>query len=180
MKKSLGLLTLTSLVVVLVTACGGAKDYNDSDIAFAQGMVPHHAQAVVMAEQALKTSQDDDIRALATQIKAAQDPEIKTMNAWLDDWDAASGHEDMGDMDGMKHSTEGMMTKAEMKTLETETGEAFDTAWLTLMIKHHEGAVEQSKTELKDGKNGEAKKLAQQIIDGQEAEIATMQGLLGS
>lgn len=174
MKKSLGLLTLTSLVVVLVTACGGTKDYNDADIAFAQGMVPHHAQAVVMAEQALKTSQDDDVRALATQIKAAQDPEIKTMNAWLDDWDAGMDHDGMGGMDHGK----GMMTAAEMKTLGTETGEAFDIAWLTLMIKHHEGAVAQSKTELKDGQSDEAMKLAQQIIDGQNAEIATMKELL--
>lgn len=79
MKKLLGLLAFIGLLAATLAACGGAKDYNDADVAFAQEMVPHHEQAVEMAGAALRTSKDADVRALATQIRAAQDPEIETM-----------------------------------------------------------------------------------------------------
>jgi len=175
MKKILGALVISVLTATLLAACGGETDHNDADIAFTQGMIPHHAQAVVMADQALKTSRNADVRALATQVKSAQDPEIETMKTWLDDWGAdASGH------DGMDHGGEGdgMMTDAEMKALDGASGRSFDAVWLTLMIKHHEGAVAMSETELKDGKSSKATKLARQIIDAQRAEITTMKGLL--
>ena len=175
MKKSFGLLALAGLLAATLAACGDAKTHNDADVAFAQEMIPHHEQAVEMADQALETSDDTDVRALATQIKAAQDPEIETMTTWLEDWDAAMDH---ADTEGMDHGG-GMMTDAEMKSLATTTGDDFDTALLTLMIKHHDGAVATAETELDDGKSAEAKKLAQQIIDAQEAEITIMRGLLG-
>ena len=176
MTKRITLLAgMTGLLLVLLSACGGSSDHNDADSAFASGMVPHHEQAIVMADQALTTSSDKDIRALATQIKAAQGPEITTMNSWLADWDKHSSM-DHGDM-AMDHGGD-MMSDAEMKTLETSTGTAFDTAWLALMIKHHQGAVAMSETELKDGSSAKAKKLARQIIAAQNTEISTMKGLL--
>ncbi len=176
MKKLLGLVALTGLILALLSACGGKSDHNDADISFASGMVPHHEQAVVMADQALKTSKNDVVRALATNIKAAQDPEITKMKSWLDDWDS-HGSMDHGDMGSMGHG-EGMMSDDEMKSLDSATGAAFDTAWLNLMIKHHEGAVAMSKTELKDGTSAKAKKLARQIITSQNGEIANMKELL--
>ncbi|MDQ3156880.1 MAG: DUF305 domain-containing protein [Actinomycetota bacterium] len=176
MKKLLGLLSLIGLLAATLAACGGAKDYNNADVAFAQQMIPHHEQAVEMADAALKTSKTAEVRSLATQIKTGQDPEIKTMTKWLEDWDARMDH---GDTEGMDHS-EGMMSDAEMKSLTSTTGDEFDTTWLTLMVKHHEGAVSMAKTEQSDGKSTEAKKLAGQIIDAQNNEIVTMKGLLGS
>ncbi len=177
MKKLLGLGAVLTLLLAGLGACGGSSDHNDADTAFASGMVPHHEQAVVMADQALKTSTNDVVRALATQIKNAQGPEITTMKSWLDDWDSHSSM-DHGDM-AMDHG-EGMMSDAEMSSLDTATGAAFDTTWLTLMIKHHEGAVAMSTTELKDGSSAKAKKLARQIITAQKAEIASMKELLNS
>jgi uncharacterized protein (DUF305 family) len=70
------------------------------------------------------------------------------------------------------------MSDDEMKSLDSATGAAFDTAWLNLMIKHHEGAVAMSKTELKDGTSAKARKLARQIITSQNGEIANMKELL--
>jgi uncharacterized protein (DUF305 family) len=52
--------------------------------------------------------------------------------------------------------------------------------WLDMMIKHHEGAIEMARTELSQGVNSDAKSLAQQIIDGQQAEITEMRGLLSA
>lgn len=47
------------------------------------------------------------------------------------------------------------------------------------MIAHHRGAIEMAGTELAEGVNPEARKLAQTIEDTQRAEIRRMRGLLG-
>jgi uncharacterized protein (DUF305 family) len=50
--------------------------------------------------------------------------------------------------------------------------------WVQMMIQHHEGAIAMARTELSQGSNGQAKELAQAIIDGQSKEVATMRALL--
>jgi uncharacterized protein (DUF305 family) len=76
-------------------------------------------------------------------------------------------------------SMPGMMTSDDMTKLGQVKGAAFDRLWLQMMIQHHQGAVEMAKTELQQGASNEAKQLAQQIIDTQQKEIATMSQLLG-
>ncbi|WP_197984330.1 DUF305 domain-containing protein [Aeromicrobium sp. CFBP 8757] len=170
---------LAALPLVLVAACGSSDDsgdgHGDADVAFVQQMVPHHEQAVEMADMAERADASADVKALAAQIKAAQGPEIATMKTWLDDWDVPSddgGH-------GMGAMGDGMMSDSDMTELGTLSGAAFDQEWLTMMIEHHEGAVAMARTELADGQDARAKKLARQIIAAQQAEIATMKGLLG-
>jgi len=170
------LLTLLAVLPLLVlAACGGSGDHNDADIEFAQGMIPHHEQAIEMADFVPAAGASPDVTRLAAQIKAAQAPEIKQMRGWLKDWDENSDDmDDMGDMD----MGDGMMSDGDMDALGSSTGATFDRLWLTGMIKHHEGAVTMAKAELEDGKSAQAKALARKIIEDQEAEITTMKGLL--
>ena len=154
-------------------------EQNAADVAFAAGMVPHHQQAVTMSEMAQKQASNPKVKALAADIQAAQGPEIQTMTGWLTAWGQpapTSGGHDMSQMGGT--GTDGMMTDEQMQQLSTASGTAFDRMWLQLMIAHHQGAVEMSNVELSDGKNADAKKLAQQIIDAQKREITDMQQLL--
>ena len=156
-------------------------------------MIPHHQQAVVMAKMAQIHASTPEVRQLADKIEAAQGPEIDTMTGWLKGWrmyvPSGSGS-DMGGMGGMNPSsggmggetgdTPGMMSDADMKTLEAATGADFDRMFLTMMIKHHEGAIEMAKTEQAEGKNRDAVALAKNIEADQTAEIAHMQDLLKS
>jgi uncharacterized protein (DUF305 family) len=156
--------------------------HNDQDIAFAQGMIPHHQQAVDMADLAAGKAADAQVKDLAGRIKAAQDPEIQQLTDMLEKWGAPTEPSTPGesDMPGMDHGGmpgEGMMSDEEMRQLEGATGAGFDRMWVQLMIKHHQGAVAMAKTELAQGGDAEAKDLAQKIIDAQEAEIKEMQGL---
>ena len=158
--------------------------FNAGDVTFAQGMIPHHQQAVEMATIALDPARaaSAEVKDLATRIQGAQDPEIQLMTGWLSEWGqpvdgmgamSMEGME-MADMPGM----EGMMTADEMTGLEAATGPAFDKLWLGMMVRHHQGAVAMSKTANTNGKAAVVKDLAAKIVSAQEAEIAEMQKLL--
>ena len=152
-------------------AAAPASAHNAADITFATDMIPHHSQAVEMADMALKAATDAEIKSLATAIKAAQDPEIVKLNGWLKAWNAPAPTTGMS-MNGM--SMNGMMSDAEMSSLGKATGKAFDTMWVSMMTRHHEGAIDMANTELTSGQNYDAKALAQKIITGQTAEVAHM------
>lgn len=170
-----------------VATDAGTATFNDADVLFAQGMVPHHREAISMADMALApdAQANAEIVALATQIKGAQDPEIAQMTALLQSWgqpldmpgmENGETMEGMEDMEGM----DGMMSAEEMAALGALTGAEFDTAWANAMIVHHEGAVSMAQTVKASGANPEVLALAEAIITGQQAEINQMRTLLGS
>jgi uncharacterized protein (DUF305 family) len=169
---------------VSAPADAGAE-HNDTDISFAQMMIPHHEQALAMAEMALERAESPEVKSLAEQIKAAQDPEIATLNGFLESWGAPPAEGGMSGMPGMDHpgmgdsASSGMMNDDEMDQLGGARGAEFDRMFLEMMIKHHEGAVTESQREVADGANQQAKDLASQIISGQTAEIEQMRQLLG-
>ncbi len=161
-------------------------EFNDADVEFASGMVPHHQQAVMMSQMAVDQG-GPEVAALAERIQAAQGPEIETMTQWLDEWgaeapmgmgdmDMESG--DMGDMDMGGMDMEGMMSAEDMQALMEAEGNEFDTMWLDMMIEHHEGAITMAQAQQQDGTNPDAVELAATIEQAQAAEITEMEGLL--
>ncbi|MEV0411174.1 DUF305 domain-containing protein [Streptomyces sp. NPDC050448] len=158
-----------------------AGEHNQADVAFAQGMIPHHRQAILMSEMVQTNGASGEVKALAVKIKKAQDPEIATMSAWLKAW-GEKVPTGMDGMDGGDHDGSGMpgmMDNQRMDMLRGASGTAFDTMFLTMMIEHHEGAIEMAKTEKAEGAYGPAKTLADDIITAQTAEIAQMKTMLG-
>ncbi|AQW47764.1 DUF305 domain-containing protein [Streptomyces violaceusniger] len=168
------------------TAASSVGAFNDADVRFAQMMIPHHEQALTMAALAEDRASDSRITSLAGQIEKAQDPEIATLKSWLKDWGkpekASSGG--MDGMDGMDHGSSGkgdmggMMSKEDMRKLEVAKGPAFDRAFASLMIDHHQGAIAMAKDEKKNGRNAKAKKLADDVVKNQSTEVATLRTLL--
>lgn len=155
----------------------GAK--NEVDVDFATMMIPHHAQAIEMADLALKQATAPEVKDLASTIKGAQGPEVDRMSGWLTGWGepvpgAGGGH----DMSGSDGPTDGMMSDQEMTDLGEASGSGFDRMWLQMMARHHEGAVDMAKTQLSKGANLESKKLAQGILDSQSSEITQMNVIL--
>jgi uncharacterized protein (DUF305 family) len=146
---------------------------NQADIDFAAGMVPHHQQALEMADMALAHGGTEEFLALAEAIKAAQQPEIDQMSGWLAGW----GQPVPEGGDHMDHSGMGMMSQQELDDLDALQGIGFEGMWLVMMIRHHEGAVAMAQAELDQGANAEAKKLAQAIIETQTAEITRMRAM---
>jgi len=157
-------------------ATAPAGDHNTADVEFATGMIPHHRQAVEMADMALQKTTNAEVKQLATAIKAAQDPEIQQISGWLTSWGepvpTPGGH------DGHTMPGGRMMTADEMAALAKATGTAFDRMFLQLMVKHHQGAVAMAKTEQTAGKDTQAIELAKKIEADQNREITTMNTLL--
>jgi uncharacterized protein (DUF305 family) len=159
-----------------------------ADIAFAQLMIPHHQQAIEMADLAATNATSPEVKALAAQIKAAQDPEITIMSTWLGDWGAPMtmpGTDPSGmptdSMDGMDMGgvgAAGMMSSQDMNNLAMATGTDFDSMWLQMMIAHHQGAISMAEQVAATTTNPDVKALADAIASGQDAEISTMQTLL--
>lgn len=178
---------------VVQTARNG-DEFNQADVDFATAMIPHHAQAVQMANLAADRPLPDGLRTLVDDVHTTQVAEVETMVTWLTDWGQEipetsmdhvnGGHgDDMADMSdhdmGDSGDMPGMMSAEEMTELARAPDAEFAELWMTMMIEHHEGAIEMAGTEQEDGHFPDAVDLAGAIIDAQRAEIATMEDLLG-
>ena len=200
MKTRLFAMAASSALVVLLVGCGAphassptsavspatalpavrsVANVSDSDVSFAQQMIPHHQQAVEMADLALSRETSPEVKKLAEQIKAAQGPEIEMMSMWLQSWGAPmemgedhSGH-DMGGMD-----MSGMMSDDDMQALADAQGAEFDRMWLEMMIAHHQGAISMAEQVKAASSNADVTSLAGAVMTGQAEEIDTMQKLL--
>lgn len=195
LKTTTTLLASLTLSAALLSGCGQSgsdadggttnvsSDFNDADVTFAQTMIPHHEQAVMMSQMAEGRAEDERVRELAADIEAAQQPEIDLMTGWLEAWgeDVPSGmghggDHGMGDMDAM--DMPGMMSDADLDDLEGSSGSAWDRMFLVMMIEHHEGAIEMAQEQQTEGENPEAIALAEKIERDQKAEIAMMESWL--
>lgn len=158
----------------------GSADFVDADVTFAQMMIPHHEQALEMAELADGRASDAELKDIAEQIEKAQDPEIKTMKGWLRSWDRPTAVESMPGMDhgGNGGSADGMMSGADMRRLKNMKGTDFDKLFAQLMIEHHNGAISMAEEERKNGRNDAAVKMAGDIVKSQTAEVEQLNDIL--
>lgn len=172
------------------TSAEETVSFSEQDVMFVQQMIPHHEQAVEMADVMLdKDGIDPRVIALAEEIKAAQAPEIATMKEWLAEWNVdesmsgmSHGDDDSAD-DGAAHgemTSGGMMSADEMSNLRNTEGVDASRAFLTGMTAHHEGAITMAEIEIAEGTDPGAIALAQSIVDSQQAEIDTMADILAS
>lgn len=180
--------------LLLLGACSSSSDdggssastipasatFNATDVGYAQGMIPHHAQAIEMAGLAPDRSTNAKVLELAAAIKAAQGPEIAELQGWLREWGQkvppADGDHDMSAYPSMTMT--GMLSDADMDRLAAETGTEFDRLFLEAMILHHEGAVDMAEEEVADGKAPETVGQAKRVIRDQTAEIAEIEAIL--
>lgn len=149
-----------------------AANVNNADVMFLQMMYPHHAQAVDMAKLVPTRSQNQQVKDLATAIQNAQAPEMAQMTTLLASFGKPAPSATMD------HAMPGLMSAQQMTTLEGLSGPAFDKMWLQMMVEHHQGAIDMSRDELRDGTNADVKSMAQAITTAQQGEITTMQGML--
>ena len=174
-------IALAVAAMALLAACGQTADNdtqapatpqpNQADVTFAQSMIPHHQQAIEMAEAIKDRTTRPELVKLADDITTTQGAEITSMRQWLQAWGKP---EAMTGMDHGQTAMPGMMDQGEMDQLMDLKGARFDLAFVDMMSRHHRGAIEMANTELKDGSLPEVKQLAQQIITAQQREVSQL------
>jgi uncharacterized protein (DUF305 family) len=150
------------------------KFTGNADVDFARCMIPHHQGAIDMAEIVLKFGKDEEVRKLATEIIAAQKTEIVQMQAWLQ----KNGNTPAGPKAREVIEAYEEINAAMHKDMDIEVTVKPDVNFTTGMIPHHEGAVEMAKVLLRYGNDGELRKLAEDVVRSQSAEIVMMLGWL--
>ncbi|MES1025479.1 DUF305 domain-containing protein [Gloeocapsa sp. BRSZ] len=144
---------------------------------FIEMMIPHHQEAVDMAELALAKAQRPEIRNLAETIKTEQTREIEQMRSWYKQWYGTEvpviSMSDMGMHRSRGQGMQGMMMRMDMESLRTASD--FDREFIRQMIPHHRSGVMMARMVANRAERPEIRKLAQSIIQSQSTEIAQMQ-----
>ena len=151
--------------------------YTKADVEFMQGMIAHHAQAVVMSRMAKSHGANPQVLRLSAKIDQSQVPEIRIMQDWLE-----RNKQFAPDTSSWRHMMmDGMLTPEQMKDLEAAKGVEFDRAYLDYMIQHHIGAlkmVEHLFASPLAGQEVDVNVFANDVVTVQTAEIGIMQKLL--
>lgn len=117
--------------------------YTPADVSFMQHMIVHHQQAVDMAVLVKERTNTEELKTIAGRIESSQADEITFMQTWLKDRGEPLEDPKMkGHAEHMHHMMKGMASPADMKALAAAKGTDFDRQFLTLMIAHHEGALD--------------------------------------
>lgn len=148
----------------------GAKDA-PYDLQFLDTMMSHHKGAVDMAMMAETKAGHEELKAFAATIVTDQQKEIRQMKEWRDKWYAGKPEAVNMEMPGMGASMKDM----DMSKMSSSTGNTFDLMFIDMMTPHHQGAIEMGREALQKAEHPEVKRLAEQIIKSQEAEIKKMQ-----
>jgi uncharacterized protein (DUF305 family) len=164
---------------------------NDADAGFARDMQVHHAQAIEMAMEVYRTTDDDMLRVLSYDIATGQSAQKGEMFDWLVQWglpqsgaplmewmtDAAHGDHGTPSQamtDEEAREAMGMATDSELAALREAEGAEADCLFLELMIRHHEGAIPMADAVIELGSVPRVLAVAQSMKDGQTAEIDAM------
>ncbi|MEU9884983.1 DUF305 domain-containing protein [Sphaerisporangium sp. NPDC051011] len=150
----------------------GAK--NDVDVEFLQMMIPHHRQAIEMAELGRTRALRQEVRDLANAIAVTQIYEMRTMTAWLLEWKKPLTGDRRTKSEHDHHETR----PSDIAELGRMEGAQFETAFLNMLIGHQHNAIEMAREEYGNGKNTDARNLAHRIDLSRTAQIKQMLGEL--
>jgi uncharacterized protein (DUF305 family) len=144
-----------------------AGPYSAAEVHFAQMMIPHHTQALLISQWELTQGSNPATKKLAARIIAEQSPEIAQMKKWLP----------ASKMKEMAMPMPGIVSDADLAKMRAATGKKFDGLYLVNMTMHHQGAIAMAQAML-TSKNPEVLALCKAIISGQKAEIAQMSRIM--
>ena len=170
-------------------AAAVSRPVSQADVHFMSGMIPHHAQAVLIAGWAPSHGARADVRTLCERIVVGQRDEIMLMQNWLRDQHQpvppANATRMKMTMNGMEHEMlmPGMLTDEQLAELDRARGPEFDRLFLQAMMRHHEGAlqmVDELFASYGAAQDEVVFRFASDVYADQSTEIARMQKMLAA
>ena len=186
MAPGAGVVTANSAAAI-AAAEKAALAFAPADVEFMQGMIPHHAQAVIMARWAVTHGARADVRILCERIAVAQADEIRMMRRWLGERNQevpdSMSTRHVVKMGSMVHESmmPGMLTDEQMRALDLARGSVFDRLFLIGMMGHHQGAIDMVRELFKHGDAGHDEtvfRFATDVEADQSAELHKMRLML--
>ena len=176
------------------TAAPAQPGENSAEAGFARDMQVHHTQAVLMAMEIYRKTDDDELRTLSYDIATAQSGQRGEMYGWLVQWGLPqsssqplmtwmekSGEHSHGDTAALTQeqllAEMGMATDAQLDELRSDEGRPADCLFLDLMIRHHEGAIPMAQAVIELGSDARVAEVAGAIVTGQSAELDAMRDI---
>jgi len=142
-----------------------APKTNDPEIDFAKMMIMHHQGAIGMANVELEAGKNDSLKHIAQNIITEQQAEIQELNNLLINLAVDNSDPDFS-IEQMNNMTKGGKT-ADIQII---TGD-IDNDFATLMIVHHQGAIDNASSYLHHGNNSMLKTMATSMVTSQTKEI---------
>jgi uncharacterized protein (DUF305 family) len=150
-------------------------DKQPYDLQFIDTMIVHHQGAVKMAQMVLGKTQRAELKAFAQKVIDDQTKEIDQLKQWRGQWYAGKPPAINMTMPGMMNQGMKIMNGEHMKKMDEMEPEHFDGHFISMMVPHHQGAIDMAKEALKKAEHPEIKDLANRIIAAQSSEIKQMQ-----
>ena len=115
--------------------------FNQADVDFITHMIPHHAQALILARMVPSHTTTSSLQVLAGRIINAQNDEIALMQTWLRDRGLPVPDPEHALHSGHHANMPGMLSPEQLARLDAARGAEFDRLFLQFMIQHHSGAI---------------------------------------
>lgn len=145
---------------------------NDPEIDFAKMMIMHHQGAINMSNVEIQAGTNDSLKRMAQKIITEQQAEIQQFNTIL-----AGLTVDNSDPSFAMEQMDNMMKGGKVADIQIITGD-IDNDFATLMVVHHQGAIDNASAYLHHGNNTQLKTMATNIVNAQVMEIEELSNWL--
>lgn len=145
---------------------------NDPEIDFVKMMIMHHQGAINMANVELQDGKNDSLKRTAQKIINEQQAEIQQFNTIL-----ATLTVDNSDPAFIMEQMDNMIKGGKTADVQLITGD-IDNDFATLMVIHHQSAIDNASGYLHHGNNTQIKTMANNIVSSQNMEIGELSNWL--
>ncbi|WP_328437816.1 DUF305 domain-containing protein [Streptomyces sp. NBC_00457] len=169
------------------TANASAPGDNSVEAGFSRDMAVHHQQAVEMSFIVRDRTDDEEVRTLAYDVINTQANQRGMLLGRLEAWELNKSSTETP-MTWMGHGAmyeakdgslmPGMATNTRLDQLREAKGKNAEILYLRLMTAHHKGGVDMARGAVKMADDDKLVRLAQTMVDGQQAEIDLMADML--
>lgn len=160
------------------------KMTGDPDYDFASMMIEHHKGAVNMSKKEVNMGKDQQMKTMAKKVINDQNKEIKELQAFVKkNKPSKTNDNDMTGSSDKQSSSKSMMDKMnnmneKMQNMQMKGNQ--DQDYASMMIMHHQQAVDMATEYMNNGKNEDLKKMAQRMIDENKDQINKLKDWQGS
>lgn len=168
-----------ALLLLALSGCsGGERDHQDeaagdarTDVTFARQSLVEHAETLLLVDEAARTRVSPGVSAMVEEIRAQRTADVEALTDLLEEWG------EKVPATARDHAHAGHGTPEGHDELAGRRGAEFEAAWLDLVADQHEDALDLAETEVAEGRDDAAVRLARQMVARLERQVTELERL---